>query len=163
MVLTIGWAGAIDSAIRPGEASALSTIIDAKTGERFELASGTSQSGLVTAARVVDAREKARLKAAYAEAVMVDMEAATLARLAQMRGIPIACIKGVSDGVGAELPDFNPFISSAGQLRLLPFVAYLTLRPKYWKAIAELNRNSAKAAQAMCDLILELLEEKNVD
>lgn len=162
-VLSVGWAGAVYSGINPGEALALSAVIDVKTGERFQLASGGPKVELVTAARVVDAKEKARLRAAYPEAVMVDMEAATIARLAQMRGISLVCIKGVSDGVGASLPDLNPFVSSKGQLRLLPFVAHLAARPRYWKAIAELNRNSSRAAQAMCDLIIEFLEEKNVD
>jgi adenosylhomocysteine nucleosidase len=163
MVLSVGWAGALYEGARPGDASALSVIIDARTGEQFHLAGESPGSALVTTARVADAKEKKRLRSAYPRAVMVDMEAATVARLAQMRGIPIHCIKGVSDGVGAELPDLNPFISSNGQLRLLPFVAYLTLRPRFWKAIGELNRNSSRAAQAMCDLIIELLEEKNVD
>jgi adenosylhomocysteine nucleosidase len=163
MVLSVGWAGAVSSEIKPGEASVLSAIIDAKTGEQFRVTSGRRNWALVTAARVVDAVEKTRLRAAYPGAVMVDMEAATVARLASMRGIPIACIKGVSDGVGADLPNLNPFIGSTGQLRLLPFLAHLAVRPRYWKAIAELNRNSSRAARAMCDLVLEFLEENNVD
>jgi len=163
MVLSVGWAGAVYEGAKPGEASALSVIVDAKTGERFQLTSGKQKWTLVTAARVVDSLEKARLRSAYPDAVMVDMEAATVARLAQMRGIPMVCIKGVSDGVAAELPDLNPFISPMGHLRLLTFLAHLAVRPRYWRSIAELNRNSSKAAQAMCDLILEFMEDKNVD
>ncbi len=162
-VLSVGWAGAVYEGAKPGEALAFSSILDAKTGEQFHLATGKRKLTLVTAGRVVDAKEKARLRATYPGAVMVDMEAATVARLAQMRGIPMACIKGVSDGVGAELPDLNPFISSLGHLRLLPFLAYLAVRPRYWKAIAELNRSSKKAALAMRNLILAFMEEKNVD
>lgn len=163
MVLSVGWAGAIDTWAKPGESYAPSVIVDASTGERFQLASGKRKLSIVTTARVANAPEKARLRAAYPEAVMVDMEAATIARLAQMRGIPMACIKGVSDGVGADLPDLNPFIAPMGQLRLLPFVAYLTLRPRFWKTVRELNRNSGKAAQTICDLILESLAGKNFD
>jgi adenosylhomocysteine nucleosidase len=163
LVLSVGWAGAVYEGAKPGQALVLSIIIDAKTGEQFQLTTGKRKLTLVTAARVVDAKEKQRLRATYPGAVMVDMEAATVARLAQMRGIPAACIKGVSDGVGAELPDLNPFISSLGHLRLIPFLAYLAVRPLYWKAIAELNRNSRKAALAMRNLILAFMEEKNVD
>ncbi len=163
VVLSVGWAGAIHEGARPGEASALSSIIDAQTGERFQLSEGTRKLTVVTTVRVADTVEKVRLRTTYPGAVMVDMEAATVARLAQMRGIPLVCIKGVSDGVGAELPDLNPFINQRGKLRLCPFLAHLALRPRYWQAIAELNRNSKSAAQAMCDLIIELLKEKNVD
>ena len=163
IVLSVGWAGAVCEGANPDESYALSVVVDARTGEQFQLTSGKRKLAVVTTARVADPKEKARLRAAYPDAVMVDMEAATVARLARMRGIPMACIKGVSDGVGAELPDLNRFISLAGQLRLFPFLAYLALRPRYWKAIAELNRNSSKSAQAMCDLILEFLKESNVE
>ena len=162
IVVSAGWSGALYEGARPGEASALSVIIDANTGEQFRLTPEKEAWTLVTTARVADAPEKKRLRNTYPDAVMVDMEAATIARLAQMRGIPLICIKGVSDGAGASLPDLNPFIDPRGQLRLLPFLAHLSLRPGYWKSIAELNRNSTKAAQAMCDLILEFLEENNV-
>ena len=169
LVISVGWAGALSLDIRSGEARKLSAIIDAKTGERFRFFSGAQrpesspQAELVTSARVADPREKARLRSSYPNAVMVDMEAATVARLAEMRGIPVACIKGVSDDVGARLPDLNPYISAGGQLRLIPFLAHLAVRPRYWKAIAELNRNSSTAARAMCDLIIEFVEENNGD
>ena len=45
------------------------------------------------------------------------MEAAAVARLAAMRGIPFYCIKGVSDGFTDNLPDFNRFISPQGQFQ----------------------------------------------
>lgn len=163
VVLSVGWAGAVYEGAKPGKAYVPSAIVDVQTGERFQLANGERSLTIVTTARVADAAEKARLYAAYPGAVVVDMEAATVARLAQMRGIPMACVKGVSDGMDAELPDLNPFISPSGHLRLLPFVAHLAVRPRYWKAIAELNRNSRNAARAMADLILKFMEEKNVD
>jgi len=163
IVLSIGWAGALIPELQPGDAYVPSVVIDAQTGEQFLLTDGERRLRLVTTARVADAEEKTRLRSSYSGVVMVDMEAATVARLAQMREVPFACIKGVSDGVGARLPDINPFITSKGQLRLIPFVVHITFRPKYWRAVAELGRNSDKAARAMCKLILEFMEEKNVD
>jgi adenosylhomocysteine nucleosidase len=163
MVLSVGWAGALIPEIQPGEARVMSHIVDAQTGEQFALTEGGRRLTLVTTARVADEAGKARLRETYRGAVMVDMEAAAVARMAQMRGIPVGCIKGVSDGVSARLPDLNRFISSRGQLRLAPFLAHLALRPKYWRSIMQLGRNSSKAAQAMCNLILEFMEEKNVD
>jgi hypothetical protein len=48
------------------------------------------------------------------------MEAAAIARLALMRGIPFYCIKGVSDGLHDQLPDFNRFIRRERQFNLGP-------------------------------------------
>jgi adenosylhomocysteine nucleosidase len=163
LVLSVGWAGALVPEMHAGDAKRVSAIVDAQTGERYQLSSGEPGIALVTTARVADAAEKARLRQTYSGAAMVDMEAATVARMAQMRGIPIVCIKAVSDGIDAELPDINRFLSARGQMRMVPFLIHLTLRPKYWAAIVQLGRNSSKAAQAMCDLILEFMKEPDVD
>lgn len=163
LVLSVGWAGALVPELRPGDARVLSVVIDAQTGERFQLTVGEVELTLVTTARVADATEKVRLGATYGGAAMVDMEAATVARMAQMRGIPVGCIKGVSDGLFADLPDLNRFLSARGQLRMVPFLAYLVLRPMYWRSVAELGRNSSKAAQAIRDLVLEFMEQHNFD
>ncbi len=163
LVLSVGWAGALVPEMHPGNAKRASAIVDAQTGERYPLLSGEPGVAVVTTARVADAAEKERLRETYSGAVMVDMEAATVARMAQMRGIPIVCIKAVSDGVGAELPDINRFLSARGELRMASFLAHLASRPKYWGSIVQLGRNSSKAAQAMCTLILEFMERQNME
>jgi len=163
IVLSVGWAGALDSGIRPGEARMVSVIIDGQTHKRFLLDGERRNLTLVTAARVADAAEKTQLRLDYPGAMIVDMEAATVAQLAQDRGLAMGCVKGISDGVGAEMPDLNPFIDSMGQLRMAPFLVHLAVRPEYWKPVIDLGSNSSKAALSMRDLILEFLKEKNVE
>ena len=61
--------------------------------------------------------EKRRLAETYG-GMLVDMESATIARLAQMRGIPVCCMKiDYETDVSARLPNLNPFISAMGQMR----------------------------------------------
>ena len=86
-------------------------VIDARTGERFNCDAGAGTLWLATSPRVADEPEKRRLATTY-KAALVDMEAAAIARLAAMRGIPFYCIKGVSDPLDAKLPDFNRFIDA---------------------------------------------------
>ena len=163
MVLSVGWAGSVHEEVPAGSVQVPTVVIDAQTGEQFSLTHGRRKWRLVTAARVADAQEKARLAATYPGAVLVDMEAATVARLAEIRKIPLVCVKGVSDAAGAVVPDLNLFIDTAGQMRMLPFVVYAMCRPKYWPALAHLGRNSARAAENMRDLIQEFMKEKNVE
>ncbi|MGA2167967.1 MAG: hypothetical protein ABSG62_07120 [Terracidiphilus sp.] len=116
---------------------------------------------LVTSARVADRQEKRRLAATYRAGIgvgLVDMEAAGVARLAQMRGIAFYCIKGVSDGVRDQLPDFNRFISANGRFQLARFVLFVLLRPWYWLGLMRMGENSRKAAQAMRESLLENLD-----
>lgn len=163
MLLSVGWAGSLDPMVVPGIAHVPTVVIDAQTGERFSLTDGKRQWRLVTTARVADAAEKKRLAATYPGAVLVDMEAATVARLSDMHSIPFLCIKGVSDAAGATLPDLNPFIDRKGQMRMGRFLAFIVVRPRYWPSLLHLGKNSARAADAMRDLIVQFMKEKNVE
>jgi adenosylhomocysteine nucleosidase len=111
---------------------------------------------VVTSAKVSGVEEKARLAEAY-PAGLVDMEAAAVARLAAMRGIPFYCIKGVSDGHAARLPDFNLFLTPQGQFQLARFIFFAILRPWYWPELMRMSENSNKASQALRDSLLENL------
>jgi adenosylhomocysteine nucleosidase len=163
MLISIGWAGALSAEIEPGTAHIPTGVIDAQTGEQFSLTQGKRKWRMVTTARVADATEKARLAATYPGAALVDMEAATIARLAAAHNIPILCVKGVSDAAGAVLPDLNPFIDARGQMNMPRFLVHIAIRPKYWPSLIHLGQNSARAATAMRDLILQFMKEKNVE
>ena len=154
LVISAGWAGALREECMAGESYKAAEVIDVLTGERFLSGEGTLR--LVTTAHVADGDEKRRLAASYG-AGLVDMEAAAVARLAQMRGIPMRCFKGVSDGLGAELPDLNPFIDVDGKMKMGKFLAYVAFRPGYWGALVQLGRNSARAARSMADAMERFL------
>ena len=145
-VVSYGWAGAISCGVKPPDVYGVSEVIDSGTGERFATAAAPGTPlRLVTLDHVARSDEKRKLAERY-QAVLVDMEAATIGRLADAHGIPFFCIKGISDGYTDILPDFNRFLDSAGQLRLPPFVAHALLRPRYWKPLGRLAKNSRTSA-----------------
>ena len=158
-VISTGWAGALREELVPGQTYDVSTVIDARTGERFVTTGPPNDCWLVTNSRVADAAEKQRLASTY-EAALVDMEAAGVARLARMRGIPFYCIKGISDGYSDHLPDFNRFISTDGQFQLLRFVFFALVRPWHWRALIRMVENSSKAARSIAASVLDLLDER---
>jgi adenosylhomocysteine nucleosidase len=158
-VVSTGWAGALREEFVAGQAYDVSVVIDTRTGERFITAGPPDHCWLVTSSRVADATEKKRLASTY-EAALVDMEAAGVARLARMRGIPFYCIKGISDGYSDQLPDFNRFISSGGQFKLARFVVFALLRPWYWYALIRMGENSRKAARNIAQSLLDFLNDR---
>lgn len=156
IVLSVGWAGALTNSLAEGGAYVASTVVDAQTGERFDLAGGERRLVLVSTARVAQQAEKRRLAETYTGS-MVDMESAAIVRLAQMRGIPVCCIKAISDGVEEQIPDFNPHIDEHGQLKMLPFVVHVIGRPRYWRPLIRLGRASARGADVLASAVLTLL------
>ncbi len=162
MVLSVGLAGALDDGMQPGDCYIPSEVIDALTGERYSLTDGNRKQRLVTTPRVADEHEKGRLHDTYG-AVLVDMEAAAIVRLAQIRGIPVCCFKAVSDARGTRLPDINPFIDEYGQLRMVPFLGSVALRPHLWGSLIQLGTMSAKAAKTLAVTITKFLAEKDAE
>ncbi|MGA8089739.1 MAG: nucleoside phosphorylase [Terracidiphilus sp.] len=158
LVLSIGWAGALTSDIAAGRAHNCAGVIDARTGERFPCDAGAGPLWLATSPRVADETEKRRLATTY-NAALVDMEAAAIARLAAMRGIPFYAIKGISDSLNAKLPDFNRFIDQKGQFLTRKLVLFALLRPWIWPALIQMGENSRKASQSIAERLHELLDE----
>lgn len=156
MVFSVGWAGALSSQYGEGKAYNVAGVIDVRTGERFNCEAGAGEVWLATSPRVADETEKRRLAGTY-NAGLVDMEAAAIGRLAAMRGIPFYCIKGVSDGLDARMPDFNRFLAEDGKLRMGSLVLFALLRPWYWPALIAMGENSKKAAQSIASSLLDFL------
>lgn len=159
LIFSIGWAGALHADISAGSAHNIGGVIDAQTGERFPCDAGAGELLLVTSPRVADRAEKLRLATAY-NAGLVDMEAAAVARLAAMRGIPFYCYKGVSDGFTENLPDFNRFISPQGQFQTGRLVFYVLWRPWHWPALVRMGENSRRASQNIAECVRDFLDER---
>jgi adenosylhomocysteine nucleosidase len=158
LVFSVGWAGALSNTIAAGSVHNLAGVIDARTGERFYCDADAGELWLVTSPKVADVGEKRRLASAYS-AGLVDMEAAAIARLAAMRGIPFYSFKAVSDSLTDRLPDFNRFISRTGQMQLARFTVFALFRPIYWPALIRMGENSRKASQSLAESLLDFLDE----
>jgi adenosylhomocysteine nucleosidase len=156
-VISTGWAGALNGDLAAGRAYRVSGVIDARTGERFPIPGESGDYWLVTSPRVAGQAEKRRLAAATG-ASLVDMEAAGLARLARGRGISFRCVKGISDGFGESLPDFNAFLTADGQFEFGRFIRFAALRPWLWPALLRIGKNGRDSAACIRDSLLDILE-----
>lgn len=157
VLMSVGWAGALSCGVKPPDAFEVKEVVDLQTGECF--LTGQEQGlRLVTLDHVAGVKEKRQLAQNH-RAVLVDMEAATVARLARWRAVAFLCCKGISDGSTDVLPDFSRFMTASGQLRMGAFLAHVAVRPRYWKNLARMGSNSQKAAVALCRLIEEVVEK----
>lgn len=159
LALSVGWAGALTPQMETGKCYLPCEVIDVQTGERFASGSGETALRLVTTPQVANTAEKQRLRESYG-ASLVDMEAATVARLAMMRQVPFYCFKAVSDSENAALPDLNRFIDTQGQMQMPSFVAHVAMRPQHWASLMELGRNSSVAARSLAESVNRFLAEQ---
>jgi adenosylhomocysteine nucleosidase len=154
-LLSVGLAGACDPALQIGDVVRAGAVVDSRTGERFEKAE--FRQVLVTANGIASVREKARLYASY-QAAAVDMEAATVARLAQAHGLDFQAIKVISDAADFELADLGRFATEDGQFRETAFALHAALRPQLWSTLIQLAGNSGKALAALTGALQKELD-----
>jgi adenosylhomocysteine nucleosidase len=156
VLLSAGFAGALDARLKVGQILWPRAVIDASDGRRTEAASG--RGSLVSFSSVAGPGQKAKLAMSYG-AQAVDMEAAAVARSARTKGIAFAAVKAVSDEASFEMPDVYRFVTNDGRVRFAAVVAFAVLRPWLWPALIRLGRNSAKASQALCGELERYLRE----
>ncbi len=157
-LISAGLAGACMPASRAGDVAEASVVLDAKTGERFaSTALAQRDLMLVTTEAIASVREKARLAASYG-ADLVDMEAATVARLALAHGLGFRAIKGVSDAHDFELASLARFAGKQGSFRTAAFALHTALRPRDWTKAAQLGRDSSRALAALSAALREIAE-----
>ena len=123
LIISTGFCGALDPALRESQIIVAGEVLDAQSQEKFAArnilnADSTVMFGvLVTQDRVAqNAAEKQDLYASGA--IAVDMEAAAVAARAKRAGLPFACIKVVSDRADESFGlDLNRMRSAAGHIR----------------------------------------------
>lgn len=154
-IVSIGVAGACCPNHPVGSIVLPSLVVNARTGERFPSISG--KGVLVSVDQVASVPEKRRLFSTY-QADLVDMEAATVARMAEARSLPFRAIKAVSDGPEFELSDTAAFATPNGQFREGAFALYAAVRPRLWRPLLELARNSKLAINNLTKAVQNDLE-----
>ncbi len=147
LVLSVGFAGAVDSGLKVGEIFSPSNVIDARDGSNVE--TGIGRGVLVSVAAVVDVEQKEKLAESY-RAQAVDMEAAAVARGARARGVRFMAVKAISDESTFVMPSLDRFVDRDGRFRGTAFAASVAVQPWLWSKVFHLAGNSAKASRALC-------------
>lgn len=155
LVVSGGFAGALDPALQVGQILRPRYVIDASDGSRSDCGSG--QGVLVSFADVADVEQKAKLGQAYG-AQAVDMEAAAVARAAEAHAVKFLACKVISDTSASSLPPLSHFVGSDGKFHVLRFMAYVSVRPWLWATVHQLASDSAMAANKLCSVLAENLE-----
>jgi adenosylhomocysteine nucleosidase len=145
-VMSVGFAGALVSGHRVGDVITPGTVIDDSTGEAFSVRSGR---GVLVSVSAVLAENAKRTLAARHVAEAADMEAASVARVAQENGIPFFAVKAISDEVDFTMPPMERFVNGAGKFQTSELLAYAAFRPALWPVLARLGANAKKASSQL--------------
>ena len=145
-LLSVGLAGACDPSLHVADIVHAGVVVDMQSGEQYN-DSGLTQV-LVSSPHIASVAEKQRLYESY-RASAVDMEAATVARLARAHNLSFRAIKAISDEATFELQELTRFATPDGQFREAAFAAHSAVRPQLWPKVFHLAENSSRAIQSL--------------
>jgi len=153
-LMSVGLAGAVIRSLKAGSVVTPNVVVDASDGAEYRCAAqnggGVVGGGvLVTAEEVAGTGAKAKLAEQF-HALIVDMEAAGVAKVAEDSQIGFRCVKAISDEAEFVMPPMAQFVDAAGDFQTGKFAAWAAVRPWHWARVAALAANSAKATRALC-------------
>jgi len=153
LLISVGLAGALIRSLRVGSVFTPNVVVDVADGAEYRCAAdGNHVSGgvLVSAAEIAGAGAKRELVNRF-HGLVVDMEAAGVAKVAQKEHIGFRCVKAISDEADFAMPPMQKFLNAAGEFQSGKFALWAALRPWQWVRVAALARNSKRAISALSD------------
>src|SRR5579859_1232182 len=153
LLISVGLAGALIRSLKAGSVFTPSVVVDAADGAEYRcVADGNHVSGgiLVSSGEIAGEEAKKELVTRF-HGLVVDMEAAGVAKVAQQEQIGFRCVKAISDEADFAMPPMGKFLNAAGEFQSGKFALWAALRPWQWPRIAALARNSRRAISALSD------------
>src|SRR5580765_2661490 len=119
VLISVGLAGALIRSLKVGSVFTPNVVVDVAHGAEYRCAAdGNHVSGgvLVSAAEIVGAEAKRELVNRF-HGLVVDMEAAGVAKVAQKEHIGFRCVKAISDEADFAMPPIQKFLNAAGEFQ----------------------------------------------
>jgi len=148
VIYSAGFAGALVPELKVGDVAQPAQVVNAGDGSSVRM--DTGKGVLVSLRAVASPAQKAKLRNSF-EAQAVDMEAASVARAAEARGVRFAAVKAISDEFDFTFPSLERFVDSDGRFLEGRFALFTAIRPWLWPQVVRLALNSRRASHALCD------------
>ncbi len=170
-LISIGYAGAVQPGLNVGDLVIAETIMEEEGGEYFpdpdwmERARRVSCSNgakkvvgsLLSVNRVIhDPATKKELGKNF-DVQAVEMETASIAKVAETKGRPLLSLRVISDRLDQELLDSSTFLGSDGEISSLKAGWYVLTHPGSIKSALSLRTQTRFATQVMTKFLSDLL------
>lgn len=155
-IVTTGFCGALDPALAPADVVVCDRVIDSDSNRRFRTADAFGATCLSGDRVIQSAREKAELRQTTGAGV-VEMEAAGVAAEAEALGVPLHCIRVVTDTADEDMRiDFNAARDETGRFRTGRILASALRRPRTGiPELLKLNERAKLASERLGDYLVK--------
>jgi adenosylhomocysteine nucleosidase len=158
VVLSAGFAGALQEGLRPGDLIWGSEVADAG-GRPWKVSwqgattdqppAGSRIGRLLAMTRLVGRPEEKRFLGTRYDALAVDMESAAVARFCTEHEIPFGCLRAISDDVDSRLSPRLLSLLSGGRVSMFKVAKTFAASPCLARDVLRLARHTRKAAHQL--------------
>lgn len=171
LVLSIGFAGALDGTLAVGDVLHVKRVVHATDAamdlrghvpvETSAVDDALAASTLLTCDDLADsAAAKQALRAGH-PAVAVDMETFHIAQLCAVEKIPMAAVRAISDGADEALPGMMAHWTNAtGRAKPITIALDLLTHPWLLPTVARVARQSRVAGERLADAVIAWLAQQ---
>tara|TARA_Y100000294_G_scaffold71407_1_gene67663 strand:+ start:6516 stop:7289 length:774 start_codon:yes stop_codon:yes gene_type:complete len=92
----------------------------------------------------------------------VEMETASIAKIAVERGVPFFSLRAISDEVSHAIIKTTKFIDKKGKISKLGIGRYVITHPSAIPRVLELKKNAFKAAKTLTEAVLKIISSNNI-
>jgi len=159
-VVSTGFCGALDPALREGQMIVAKEVLDWANKERYDCVEVTGGAGaisglVVSQDRIAADREEKRSLRNDAGGVAVEMEAAGVAARVKRAGLPFCCIKVVLDRAEESFAiDWNRMRDREGRIARGKIMVHALRRPNLLLELFRLKRRSEEAARVLGEFLV---------
>jgi nucleoside phosphorylase len=162
-VLSAGFSGALEPSLHVGHV-VLATEVLEQQGNRWSVTwpadiseISLPRGRLLTVAHLVGNPEDKRQLGHEYDALAVDMETATVARLCSQYGVPFGCVRAISDEVHTALSPRLVSLLSGGRVSALRVLAAIFASPRLVGELWVLARHTRRASQQLAKALASIL------
>ena len=157
-VITTGYCGALDPALKVGDIVVAAQVLDLAAGEHLpcaELPGHPSRGIVLSQDRIANTIDEKRRLFAQTSACAVEMEAAGVAARSKRAGLPFHCIKVISDVATESFGlDLNRMRTAEGRVARGKIIVQALVHPNLVPGLLRLKRRTEDVAQALGDFLV---------
>ncbi|HMJ62004.1 MAG TPA: hypothetical protein VK493_09590 [Bryobacteraceae bacterium] len=159
-VVSTGFCGALDPALRESQIVLASQVLDWANKERYDCVQiedgATAVPGLIVSQdRIAVDKEEKRCLWDSSGAAVVEMEASGVAARVKRAGLPFCCIKVILDRADESFAiDWNGMRNAEGRIARGKIVMHAVARPNLLPGLFRLKRRSEEAARVLGEFLV---------
>ncbi len=158
-IVLAGFAGALVDELSVGDVICVAEVVDAN-GRSWNIDPNRTEQRerLATVDRLIAKSADKRQLATSTGAIAVDMESAHVAARCETAGVPIACVRAISDEVATELSPGLASLLNRGNVAIWRVVLALARRPLLLPELLRLARDTKIASAKLAEVLAEMVE-----